>query len=144
MVQPQPLLCHPLLIKEVLILAIWPTKCKGVTDAKLYPQITQEIINEYAPYFAERKVIVIGDFNCYINQPDKSNHYGDMLQIHETLETLGLYSAYHQTTGEALGKESAATYYHLFKPNMPFFIDYTQLIYFQDRSAIISAAPSSS
>jgi len=34
-------------------------------------------------------------------------------------------SAYHQKTGEKLGKENSATYYHRFNENSPFFLDYT-------------------
>jgi len=34
-------------------------------------------------------------------------------------------SAYHQNTGEKLGKENSATYYHRFNENSPFFLDYT-------------------
>ena len=66
----------PLIIKGIIILAIWPTKRKGVTDKKFYPQIAQEVINEYAPYFEGKGVIVIGDFNCYVNQRDSSKEYG--------------------------------------------------------------------
>lgn len=114
----------PLLIKDILILAIWPTKRKGVTDKKLYPQIAHELINEYAQYFDGKRVIVIGDFNCYVNQRDNSKEYGDILRVDDKLSGLGLKSAYHQTTGEALGKESVATYYHTFRADMPFFLDY--------------------
>ena len=114
----------PLLINDILILAIWPTKRKGVTDKKLYPQIVHELINEYAPYFDSKKVIVIGDFNCYVNQRDNSKEYGDILRVNEKLSGLGLKSAYHQTTGEVFGKELVSTYYHTFRSDMPFFIDY--------------------
>ena len=36
----------------------------------------------------------------------------------------GFKSAYHQKTGELLGKESRATYHHLFKEESKFFLDY--------------------
>lgn len=114
----------PLIIKGIVILAIWPTKRKGVTDKKFYPQIAQEVINEYAPYFEGKGVIVIGDFNCYVNQRDSSKEYGDILRTDEILNRFGLKSAYHQTTGETLGNESVATYYHTFRADLPFFIDY--------------------
>ena len=114
----------PLLLKDVFVLAFWPTKRKGLTDNKLYPQIAQEIIAEYAPHFKDKKVLIIGDFNCYVNQFDSSKEYGDILRINEILEDYGLCSAYHQLTGEAFGKESTATYYHRFKEDAPFFLDY--------------------
>ena len=114
----------PLLLKDVLVLAFWPTKRKGLTDNKLYPQIAQEIIAEYAPHFKDKKILIIGDFNCYVNQFDSSKEYGDILRINEILEGYGLRSAYHQLTGEAFGKESIPTYYHRFKEDAPFFLDY--------------------
>ena len=38
---------------------------------------------------------------------------------------MGLVSSYHDRTGEALGNETKATYYHQFKESQSFFIDYT-------------------
>ncbi len=115
----------PLVVGDMLILAIWPTKKKNVTDQMLYPQIAQQIINEYAPHFKDYvKVLVIGDFNCYVNQVDSSQEYGDILRIDDILQNYGLKSIYHQQTGETLGKESKATYYHRFKEESPFFLDY--------------------
>lgn len=114
----------PLVVNDIVILAFWPTKRKGLTDKKLYPQIAQELIAEYAPHFEGKKVIVVGDFNCYVNQRDKSKEYGDILRIDDILKGYGLESAYHKVTGEKLGKESTPTYYHTFRADSPFFLDY--------------------
>ena len=75
----------PLITEDVLILAIWPTKRKGITDNKLYPQIAQEILSEYSPHFKDYRTLIIGDFNCYVNQVDNSEQYGDILRINEIL-----------------------------------------------------------
>lgn len=115
----------PLVMGDVIILAFWPTKRKEKNDGKSYPQIAQEIIEEYLPHFKEKKVLIIGDFNCYVNQNDSSKEYGDILRINEILNQHGLFSAYHLQTGEAFGKESIPTYYHMYKENWPFFLDYT-------------------
>lgn len=122
-----PKLCYgiPLIYDDVLVLAFWPTKRKDISEKKLYPQIAQEIIAEYASHFKGKKVIITGDFNCYVNQRDYSKEYGDIRRIDEILENHGLYSIYHRQTGEPLGKETTPTYYHLFKETLPFFIDYT-------------------
>ena len=40
------------------------------------------------------------------------------------MDSLGLHSLYHTLTGEMYGKETKATYFHQFKEDMPFFIDY--------------------
>ena len=68
--------------------------------------------------------MIIGDYNCYVNQFDNSKKYGDILRINEILEGYGLKSAYHEKTGEELGKETTPTYYHRFKEDSPFFLDY--------------------
>ena len=115
----------PLIINnEYLILGFWPTKKLDGSEKKSYPQIAQEIIHEYAPRFKDYKTLVLGDFNCCVNQPDMTKKYGGMLRVNEILESLGLHSLYHQITGEALGEESAHTYYHQFNEDKPFFIDY--------------------
>lgn len=114
----------PLIIKGVLVLGFWPTKKTGGTETRTYPQIAQELIAEYGERFKEHKTVIIGDYNCYVNQFDKTKQYGDMLRIDEILRGYGLQSAYHKVTDEALGHESKATYYHTFQEAKPFFIDY--------------------
>lgn len=114
----------PLIAGDILILAIWPTKREKITGKKTYPQIAQEILSEYAPHFKDYRTIVIGDFNCCLNQPDYSKQHGNILRINEFLNTYGLRSLYHDLTGEAFGKETTPTYYHNFNGDFPFFLDY--------------------
>ena len=40
------------------------------------------------------------------------------------LEQYGLHSVYNKQTGEALGQETQPTYYHMFKREHPFMLDY--------------------
>lgn len=47
-----------------------------------------------------------------------------MLRIDQILRSHGLYSLYHEQSGESLGHESTATYFHNFKADLPFFLDY--------------------
>lgn len=114
----------PFITNDILILAIWPTKREKITGKKTYPQIAQEILSEYAPHFKDYRTIVIGDFNCCLNQPDYSKQYGNILRINELLNAYDLRSLYHQQSGEAFGKESTPTYYHNFNANFPFFLNY--------------------
>lgn len=114
----------PLIVRDYLILGFWPTKPTDDRPKKTYPQIAQEIIEEYAQHFSDYKTLVIGDFNCYVNQYDNTKKYGDMVRINDLLESYGLFILYHKQTGEALGHESMATYYHRFHDSEPFFIDY--------------------
>ena len=114
----------PLVIGDFLILGIWPTKPTDGRKKNPYPQIAQEIISEYAPHFKDYKTIVIGDFNCYVNQYDATNKSGDILRVNGLLESYGLSSLYHKQTGEQFGHESMATYYHQFHETDPYFLDY--------------------
>ena len=50
----------PLIFGDYLILGIWPTKKLKTEEKKLYPQIAQEIIFEYAPHFKDYKTLIIG------------------------------------------------------------------------------------
>ena len=86
----------PLIVDDYLILGIWPTKKLRTEEKKFYPQIAQEIIYEYAPHFKDYKTLVIGDFNCYVNQYDNTKKYGD----------------------------ATPTYYHQFHEDDPYFLDY--------------------
>ena len=117
-------LAIPLICNGTLVLAFWPTKRKGVSDQMKYPQIAQILIEEYKPHFAENPTVIIGDFNCYVNQSDYTKKYGDILRINEILEYAGLHSVYHKQTGEKFGEETHPTYFHLFKPELPFMLDY--------------------
>lgn len=114
----------PLICKGALVLAFWPTKHKGVSDQMKYPQIAQILIEEYKPHFAEQPTVIIGDFNCYVNQSDFTKKYGDILRINEILENAGLHSVYHKQTGEKFGDETKPTYFHLFNPESTFMLDY--------------------
>ena len=68
--------------------------------------------------------MIIGDFNCYVNQYDRTKQYGDMLRVNEVLESYGLFSLYHRQTGEQLGHETTPTFYFRFHEEETFFIDY--------------------
>lgn len=114
----------PLIVGDFLILGIWPTKPTDNRPKKPYPQIAQDIIKEYAPYFQQYKTLIIGDFNCYVNQYDAKKKSGDILKVNKLLESQGLCSLYHQQSGEEFGHETVPTYFHRFNENDPYFLDY--------------------
>ena len=113
----------PLLIEGKLIMAAWPTTTEQNKPMK-YPQIALMALQEYASYFKEYPTIISGDMNCYKGQSGQTKQFS-IQAIFDFLSEMGIVSAYHDQTGEELGKESSATYYHQFKENLPFFIDYT-------------------
>ena len=113
----------PLLVKERLIMAAWPTTTEQ-NKPKRYPQIALEALIDYAPYIKAHSTVIIGDMNCYKGQSGETKKYS-IQAIFDLMEEWGFKSAYHHKTGEELGKESMATYHHLFKEKSRFFLDYT-------------------
>ena len=113
----------PLMIEGKLIIAAWPTRTNN-NAPKDYPQITTEALQYYAPYLKEFPTIISGDMNCYKGQAGETKQF-NIQTIFEFLEGIGFVSAYHHQTGEVLGNESVATYYHRFNEKSPFFLDYT-------------------
>ena len=113
----------PVIIDGILVIAAWPTKTER-NNPKSYPQIAFAAICEYTPYFEQYPVIITGDLNCYKGQSRETKKY-NISSIVYFLSSLGLVSVYHQLTGEVIGEESTATYYHQFKKDLPFFLDYT-------------------
>ncbi len=107
---------------QFLLLAAWPTIIERVK--KSYSQILLEALKEYELYISKYPTLICGDFNCYIGQSGVNKSTGTLEQIIEFLDIHGIYSLYHQNTGEQFGHETKATYYHQFKENQPFFIDY--------------------
>ena len=113
----------PLFIDGKLIMAAWPTTTEQNKPMR-YPQIALVALQEYAPYFKEYPTIISGDMNCYMGQSGQTKQFS-IRAIFDFFGEMGIVSAYHNKTGEELGKESKATYYHQFKDSLPFFIDYT-------------------
>ena len=113
----------PLLVDGNLILASWPTKTEQNKPMQ-YTQIAMTAIEEYASYIKQYPTIITGDFNCYKGQSGETKKC-NIETISVFLKEYGLFSAYHKQAGEVLGEESKATYYHQFKKEKPFFIDYT-------------------
>ena len=113
----------PVIIEGKLIVAAWPTTTEE-NKPKKYPQIAMEAFREYACHFQEYPTIITGDMNCYKGQSGETKQYS-IQTILSFLGGMGLVSAYHDRTGEALGNETKATYYHQFKENLPFFLDYS-------------------
>ena len=111
----------PLMVGDLLVIGFWPTKINENKN-KTYLQIAEEILKYYAPHFTE-KTIIVGDFNLYHKEGAK-NFDVNLLPVNELLESYGFKSLYHKTKNESLGHEFRATYYHQYKEDQPFFLDY--------------------
>ena len=114
----------PLIIDKLMILAAWPTITMK-NKPKNYPQIAMEAIQEYALYIKRYDTIITGDMNCFKGQSGETKDFS-IQRIFETLADMGLTSAYHQQTGQLLGKETTTpTFYWRFNERHSYFIDYT-------------------
>lgn len=113
----------PLIVdRKFILIAAWPTLVPDVK--KTYPQILLESLREYKDYISNYPTLICGDFNCYIGQSCVAKKTGTFEQCIEFMNSIGLYSLYHERTGEDFGKESKPTFYYRFKEDAPFFIDY--------------------
>lgn len=111
----------PVFVDGVLIIGIWPTK---LDKKETYTQIAKDILDHYSKQIKENKTIVTGDFNLY-HRAEKKNTDADLLPINELIKSLCLTSVYHKDKRIEIGQETDATYYHQFKKERPFFLDYT-------------------
>jgi exodeoxyribonuclease-3 len=114
----------PVVFQDVLILGAWAFNGRAKkfgTDASGY---FLDVLVHYGEWIrSSDKVIVAGDFN---NGPqwDVPGHQNNFVGINQALNSLGLYSAYHQLHSEEFGMETQATYFHKRNSNKPFHIDY--------------------
>ena len=105
----------PLIVDaKYFVLAVWSTK-RSNSDS--YIDILLEILNYYKSLIAQYPTVIIGDYNIISNKKESK-------PIFEWMGQHGLKSAHHLISAEEMGKELQPTYYHQYKENMPFFIDY--------------------
>lgn len=111
----------PLKYENLFILAFWPTK---IYKTESYTQIAKQILYHYYAELKAHDSIITGDFNLYYKN-DKPNKDADILEIDKLLQSFGMKSVYHELRGETFGSETKKTYFHQFKEDNPFFLDYT-------------------
>lgn len=78
----------------------------------------------YRDLFQQNDTVVIGDINAnkiWDKEHPAGQNYSALV---EKLSDLGLISSYHSYHGEAHGEETQATYYHSWKEQKPFHLDY--------------------
>ncbi len=111
----------PLQFEDFFILAFWPTK---IEKKETYTQIAKRILTHYSDELKNNKSIVTGDFNLY-HKKDRPNKDANILEIDDLLQSYGLKSVYHELRGEVFENETKKTYFHQFKEENSFFLDYT-------------------
>jgi len=112
----------PFLLNDTfLILAVWT---KGKEDL-VFGHIGQfwKYMQIHAQDFQRPNTIIIGDFNSntHWDKLDSCWNHSDVVQH---LESIGMFSLYHQQSGEAQGQETQATFHMQRKLEKPYHIDY--------------------
>ena len=111
----------PIKYEDIFILAFWPTK---IEKNQTYTKLARKIIEHYAVELKRNDSIITGDFNLY-HKKDIPNKAADIIEIDDLLNSFGFKSLYHELRGEAFGSETKKTYFHRFKEDDAFFLDYT-------------------
>ncbi len=101
------------------VLGIWT--CPE-TGGRYGPEVTASL-DAYSDLPSERPCIVAGDFNV-APLGTEDNRTGSLGAIFEQLEGMGYTSAYHHFHGEAYGQESRPTYFHRYREDSHFHIDF--------------------
>lgn len=105
--------------ESFLLIAVWAQK-----EPYRYVEGVSRAIATYSDMIGARATVLLGDFNSNAiwnaEHPAEHNHSA----IVSSLDRLGCASAYHEYFREAHGRETRHTYFHWWKENHPFHIDY--------------------
>lgn len=106
--------------RPFLLFAVWTLN----EPSHPYVRAACKAIDMYQSCFADRDVVLLGDFNSNViwdkEHPSDVNHSA-MVSL---LDRLGLVSAYHHFKGEQHGAETGRTFYFQWNENKSHHIDY--------------------
>jgi hypothetical protein len=107
-----PIWCAPLQVRkdgiEVFdLLAVWSFYGADPRNRNKNPMV--HALEDFAPVFGARHLVVAGDFNSPINFGEKGP--GGFQATNRELEARGLVNAYSTATGEPLGQATKPTFY---------------------------------
>lgn len=106
--------------QSFVLFAVWSQK-----EPHAYIEGVSRAVSTYAELIGSRQTVLLGDFNSNAiwnaEHPPEHNH----ASVTTTLAELGCVSVYHEHFGEPHGAESRPTYFHYWKEERPFHIDYT-------------------
>jgi endonuclease/exonuclease/phosphatase family metal-dependent hydrolase len=114
----------PVKIDDLLLINVWAFNGRASKFGEDSSGYLLDALNHYKELIkGSAHLIVAGDFN---NGPqwDRPGHKNNFKDINQSLNELGLHSAYHQFSGESFGEESKGTHFHQRNPDKPFHIDY--------------------
>ena len=111
---------------DFTLFAVWTKDNKNVS----YVMQTWNALQKYEKHLADERVVLAGDFNSTPKvKPDSESRDAegkavDHNRIVEFLAAKGIHSVYHWHVDELHGEETQPTYYHQWKQEQPFHLDY--------------------
>ena len=111
------------------LLAVWARYKDEENDLNPYVEMMHDFYDANTELFDEN-LIICGDFNSSVKFNDKhktkdSNGMAkDHTNLNKKLNKKGLYSIYHEVTGEENGEETHNTFFQSRHLNLPFHLDY--------------------
>lgn len=114
----------PVKFRNFLVIGVWAFNSRASKFGENASGYFLDALDHFGDLIkGSDQVIIAGDFN---NGPqwDKPGHRNNFELINKSLNTLELYSSYHQVSGELFGQESMATHFHQRNSKKPFHIDY--------------------
>lgn len=100
------------------IVAVWVDSMSDCTPPTL------RALSQLAPFIKYGPSIIAGDFNQSVTLDGRRGPGRRFSEVLDTLAAHGMYSAWHQSTGERHGDESLSTHYWRWNPVSKFHIDY--------------------
>jgi exonuclease III len=123
----------PIVTDDVNILGVWAYNHRASKFGERFVGNALEALSYYKEWLQEKdKAFVVGDFNNSVIW-DKPSGRNNFEEIDNFLKSLNFQSAYHEKTGDPLGREKQATFYHTKKKEKPHHIDY---IYYKGFKAV--------
>ena len=101
-----------------LLVAVWTLPDRNGS----YVRPLLDAWKEYSPHFADREVVVAGDFNASVALPGKPTaRFSEFIGLAAERDMTSLY---HSATGEPHGAETAPTFFLYRHAHRPFHIDF--------------------
>ena len=99
------------------LVGVWTLKSPS------YVQTMYSVLDHFGETIREAPTVIAGDFNtsCHFDEAGSTLNHAEVVRRMKELE---LVSAYHLFHGECHGDETRPTYYHQWKEDQPFHIDY--------------------
>ena len=111
------------------LLAVWAMDKDPEKDLNAYTEMIHDYFDANSELFDEN-LVMCGDFNSNVvwdythKAKDSEGNPKDQTNLNRKLNNKGLFSAYHELTGEEQGKEKQVTFFQTKHLNQPHYIDY--------------------